>query len=67
VYLRGHLGTSWEKLFFSWEFLGTFTIENQIFTILFGNFLGKTFFFLGKTWEKIIKKSGLSTRKKNKK
>ncbi len=24
-----NLGTSWEKLFFSWEFLGTFSINNQ--------------------------------------
>ena len=61
--LRGNfVGISWEKLFFSWEFLGTFMFGCQRVTILFGNFVGKTFFFVGITWEKLGKNLGKSQR-----
>jgi hypothetical protein len=54
---RGNfVGLSWEKLFFSWEKLGTFSNGFQLVTFLFGNFVGITFFFVGKTWEKLGKK-----------
>jgi hypothetical protein len=46
--------TSWEKLFFSWEKLGTFDSENQPVTKINGNFVGKTFFFVGKSEKKSI-------------
>lgn len=42
-------GTIWEKLFFSWEFLGTFDIGYQYVIKINGNFVGITFFFVGKT------------------
>jgi len=45
------VGISWEKLFFSWEKLGTFGAGNEGVTFLFGNFVGITFFFVGITWE----------------
>jgi hypothetical protein len=38
------------KTFFSWEKLGTFIFYNQCFTKINENFVGKTFFFVGKTW-----------------
>ena len=52
VFVR-QMGISWEKLFFSWEFLGTFRFVNERVTKIFGNFVGKTFFFVGISWEKV--------------
>ena len=45
------VGKTWEKLFFSWEKLGTFDSGVQQVTEIFGNFVGITFFFVGITWE----------------
>ena len=45
------VGITWEKLFFSWEKLGTFRFDIQRVINLFGNFVGITFFFVGITWE----------------
>lgn len=50
---------SWEKLFFSWEKLGTFRCGFQGVMKIFGNFVGITFFFVGKTWEKVVDLKGL--------
>jgi hypothetical protein len=47
------VGISWEKLFFSWEKLGTFRIDCEGVTKINGNFVGITFFFVGITWEKL--------------
>jgi len=56
--IRGNfVGTSWEKLFFSWEKLGTFSNGFQSVTKIFGKFVGITFFFVGITWEKLGKNS----------
>jgi hypothetical protein len=44
---------SWEKLFFSWEKLGTFSNGFQAVTKINGKFVGITFFFVGITWEKV--------------
>jgi hypothetical protein len=44
---------SWEKLFFLWNFRGTFGIEIQQVVKIFGNFVGIAFFFVGITWEKV--------------
>lgn len=52
------LGLSWEKLFFSWDFRGTFSNGFQEVTRKVGNFVGITFFFVGLSWEKVGKKVG---------
>jgi hypothetical protein len=52
------VGITWEKLFFSWEKLGTFSVGFQQVTKINGNFVGITFFFVGITWEKVGKKYG---------
>jgi len=54
------VGITWEKLFFSWEKLGTFRIGFQGVTKIIGNFVGITFFFVGITWEKVGIKWGIS-------
>jgi len=56
------VGKTWEKLFFSWEKLGTFDVEDEGVTFLFGNFVGITIFFVGKTWEKVGEKGGKNWR-----
>lgn len=50
----GVFETIWEKLFFSWDFRGTFGIDNQYVGILFGNFVGITFENVGLSREKIF-------------
>jgi hypothetical protein len=57
------LGISWEKLFFSWDFRGTFSNGFQQVTRKVGNFVGITFFFVGITWEKVREKLGGSGEK----
>jgi hypothetical protein len=53
VLFEGRLETIWEKLFFSWEFLGTFDIGYQYVIKINGNFVGITFENVGKTIGKI--------------
>ena len=53
------MGISWEKLFFSWEKLGTFSNGFQAVTRKVGNFVGITFFL----WEKLGNNLGKSREK----
>jgi hypothetical protein len=44
------VGITWEKLFFSWEKLGTFDAGVQQVMKKVGNFVGITFENVGITW-----------------
>jgi hypothetical protein len=49
VFCGGYFGTIWEKLFFSWNFCGTFDVGYQCVIKINGNFVGITFQNVEKT------------------